>query len=220
MEKSCSKPTSQKDFSITFIFAFLKNVLYMEEKKKIGFLTLLIAIAGIIVAVIDAVVAVSYAVVPLEPSSTDFFDLVINGPVWWKINPIIVMTIISVGIVAFLLGSDLRFSANPIKSFFGFMRVVLTFVITSLSGLGDIISQTFIEFLMGRNVLGWLYYDWWWTKYMPLPAVIAFFVGHSVPSGIDMAVASVLGIVLLIAMWLHYYEKISFAKIRAKVLGQ
>jgi len=191
----------------------------MEEKKRIGFLTLLIAIAGIIFAVVDAVVSVTYAVVPPEPS-TDFLDLVINGPVWWKINPIIIITLISVGVVAFLLGSDLKFSANPIRSFFGFLRVALTFAITSLSGLGDVMSQTFIEFLTGRNPLNWLSYDWWWTRYMPLPAVIAVLFGHSVPSGIDMAVASTLGIVLLTVMWLHYYGKISFTIIRDKVLRQ
>jgi len=191
----------------------------MEEKKRIGFLTLVIAIAGIIVAVVDAVVSVAYGVVPpAQPANTDFFDLAINGPVWWKINPIISITLISVGVVAFLLGSDLKLSANRIRSFFGFLRVALTFAITSLSGIGDVISQTFIECLTGRNPLNWLYYDWWWTKYMPLPAVIAFLMGHGVPSGIDMAAGSLLGTVLLIVMWLHYYEKISLTKIRAKVL--
>jgi len=189
---------------------------FMEEKKRIGFLTLVIALAGIIVAAIDGIVAVSYAVVPPEPT-TDFFDLVINGPVWWKINPVIISTIVGVGIVAFLLGSDLKLLARPIKSFFGFLRVVLTFVIISLSGLGDIISQTFIECLTGRSPLNWLYYDWWWTRYMPLPAFIAFLVGHNVPSGIDMAVGSVIGIVLLSAMWLHYYGKINLTRVRMKI---
>jgi len=191
----------------------------MEQKKRIGFLTLVIAIAGIIIAVIDAVVSVSYGVVsPEQPPNTDFFDLAINGPVWWKINPIIVITVISVGVVAFLIGSDLKLFANRIKSFFAFLRVALTFVIISLSGIGDVISQTFVECLNGKSPLNWLYIDWWWTKYMPLPAVIAFLMGHSVPSGIDMAVGSILGIALLMVMWLHYYEKISFTKIRDKVL--
>jgi len=191
----------------------------MEEKKRIGFLTLVIAIAGIILAAVDAVVSVSYGVVsPEQPSNTDFLDLVINGPVWWKINPIIVITLISVGVVAFLLGSDLKLFANRIKSFLAFLRVALTFVITSLSGIGDVISQTFIECLNGRSPLNWLSYDWWWTKYMPLPAVIAFLTGHGVPSGIDMATGAILGTVLLIIMWLHYYEKISFTKIRDKVM--
>lgn len=185
----------------------------MEEKRRIGFLTLVIAIAGIVVAAIDAIVSVSYGVVPLEPS-TDFYDLVWNGPLWWKINPLIFITIITVGIVAFLLGSDLKFSARPIKSSLGFVRVGLTFVIISLSGLGDIISQTFIECLTGRFPLGWLYIDWWWTRFMPLPALIAFSIGHSVPSGIDMALGSFIGIVLLSVMWLQYYGKLNFAKIR------
>jgi len=189
----------------------------MEEKKRIGFLTLLIAIAGIIFAAIDAIVSVSYAVVPPDLNG-DIWDLVYNGPVWWKLNPIIIITIISVGVVAFLLGSDLKFTGNRVKSFFGFLRLALTFVITSLSGLGDIMSQTFIEYLNGNNPLNWLYTEWYWTKYMPLPAVIAFFVGHNVPSGIDMAVASTIGIVLLAVMWLHYYGKISFTKIRDRVL--
>jgi len=191
-------------------------MLFMEEKKRIGFLTLVIALAGIIVAVIDSIVAVSYAVVPPEPT-TDFFDLVINGPVWWKINPVIIITIIGVGIVGFLLGSDLKLSMRPIKSFFGFLRVALTFVIISLSGLGDIISQTFIECLTGNSPVNWLYYDWWWTRFMPLPAVIAFLVGHNVPSGIDMVVGAVIGIVLLSVMWLHYYGKINLTRVRMKI---
>ena len=191
----------------------------MEEKKRIGFLTLVIAIAGIVIAVIDAVVSVSYGVIPPEqPANTGFHELAINGPVWWKINPIIVITVISVGVVAFLIGSDLKLFANRIKSFFAFLRVALTFVIISLSGIGDVISQTVVECLNGQSPLNWLNIDWWWTKYMPLPAVIAFLMGHGVPSGIDMAIASILGIVLLMVMWLHYYGKISFTKIRDKVL--
>lgn len=191
----------------------------MEEKKRIGFLTLVILIAGIILAFIDAVVSVSYGVVPPEPpANTGLHELAINGPVWWKINPIIGITLISVGVVAFLIGSDLKLFANRIKSFFSFLRVALTFVIMSFSGIGDVISQTFIECLNGRSPLNWLYIDWWWTKYMPLPAVIAFLMGHGVPSGIDMLVGSILGVALLIVMWLHYYGKISFTKIKAKVL--
>jgi len=192
----------------------------MEEKKRIGFLTLVMVIAGIILAAVDAVVSVSYGVVPPEPPADTSFDALsgINGPVWWKINPIIVITLISVGVVAFLIGSDLKLFANRVKSFYAFLRVALTFVIMSFSGIGDIISQTFIECLNGNSPLNWLYTEWWWTKYMPLPAVIAFLMGHEFPSGIDMAIASILGIVLLITMWLHYYGKISFTKIRAKVL--
>ena len=185
----------------------------MEEKKRIGFLTLVIAIAGIVFAAIDAIVSVTYAVVPPEPSN-DFFDLVINGPIWWKINPVIIITVISVGIISFLLGSDLKFSARPIKSFYGFLLLGLTFVIISLSGLGDIISQTFIECFTGRFPFGWIYYDWWWTRFMPIPALIAFLIGHSVPSGIDMALGSTIGIFLLSVMWLHYYGKLKLTKIR------
>ena len=179
----------------------------MEEKKRIGFLTLVITIAGIIFAAIDAIVSVTYAVVPIEPSN-DFFDLVINGPIWWKINPIIIVTVTSVGIISFLLGSDLKFSSKPRKSFFGFLRLGLTFVIISLSGLGDILSQTFIECFMGRFPFSWIAYDWWWTRFMPIPALIALLMGHSVPSGVDMVLASTLGIILVTLMWLHYYGKL------------
>jgi len=184
----------------------------MEEKKRIGFLTLVIAIAGIVFAAIDAIVSVTYAVVPPKPSN-DFFDLVINGPIWWKINPVIIITVISVGIISFLLGSDLKFSARPIKSFYGFLRLGLTFVIVSLSGLGDIMSQTFIECFTGKFPFGWIYYDWWWTRFMPIPALIAFLIGHSVPSGSDMALGSAIGIILLIVMWLHYYGKLNLERI-------
>jgi len=190
----------------------------MEEKKRIGLLTLLIAVAGIVFAAIDAIVSVTYAVVPSE-SSNDFFDLVINGPIWWKINPVIFITLISVGIIAFLLGSDLKFSMQPIKSFFGFLRVGLTFVIVSLSGLGDIISQTFIECFTGRFPFGWLAYDWWWTRFMPFPALIAFLIGHSVPSGIDMAIGSIVGVILLSLMWVHYYGKLNLERIRASLVS-
>lgn len=190
----------------------------MEEKKRIGLLTLLIGVAGIVFAAIDAIVSVTYAVVPSE-SSNDFFDLVINGPIWWKINPVIFVTLISVGIIAFLLGSDLKFSMQPIRSFFGFLRVGLTFVIVSLSGLGDIISQTFIECFTGRFPFGWLAYDWWWTRFMPIPALIAFLIGHSVPSGIDMAIGSIVGLILLSIMWVHYYGKLNLEKIRTSLVS-
>jgi hypothetical protein len=186
----------------------------MEEKKRIGLLTLVIAIAGIVFAAIDAIVSVTYAVVPSK-SSNNFFALVIDGPIWWRINPLIIITIISVGIIAFLLGGDgLRLSAYSIKRFFGFVRVCLTFVIISFSGLGDVISQTFTELYTGNPPLSWLYIDWWWTKFMPLPALIVFLFGQSVPSGIDMALASAIGIILLSLMWLQYYGKLSLGKIR------
>jgi hypothetical protein len=191
---------------------------FMEEKKRLGFLTLLIAVAGIVIAAIDAIVSVTYAVVPPEGSSTDFMDLVINGPIWWKINPIIVITIITLGIVAFLIGSDWKFAGNPIKSFYGFLRVALTFIIMSLSGLGDIISQTFIEIFSGHFPLNWLYMDWWWTRFMPIPAVIAFLGGHVYPTGIDMALGSILGIVLITLMWLHYYDRLNFMQMKTRIL--
>jgi hypothetical protein len=190
----------------------------MEEKKRIGFLTLLIAIAGIVFAAIDAIVSVTYAVVPPEPSH-DFFDLVINGPIWWKINPVIIITVMSVGIIAFLLGSDLKFSMQPIKSFYGFLRLGLTFIIVSLSGLGDIISQTFIECFTGRFAFGWIYYDWWWTRFMPIPALIAFLVGHSIPTGVDMALGSAIGIILVGVMWLHYFGKLKLIKISNTIMS-
>jgi uncharacterized membrane protein (Fun14 family) len=44
--------------------------------------------------------------------------------------------------------------------------------------------------------------------------LIAFLIGHNVPSGIDMAIASAMGIILLVFMWLHYYGKINLAKVR------
>jgi hypothetical protein len=190
----------------------------MEAKKRLGFLTLIIAIAGIVIAAIDAIVSVTFAVVPPDTSGKTFSDLVWNGPIWWKINPIIIITTITLGIVAFLIGSDWKFAGNPMKSFFGFLRVALTFVIMSLSGLGDIISQTFIECLYGNFPLTWLYREWYWTKFMPLPAVLAFLGGHEVPSGIDMALASALGVVLIILMWLHYYDKLNFMQMKTRIL--
>ena len=189
----------------------------MEAKKRLGFLTLLIAIAGIVIAAIDAIVSVTFAVVPPDTSGKSFSDLVLYGPIWWKINPIIVITTITLGIVAFLIGSDWKFAGNPMKSFFSFLRVALTFIIMSLSGLGDIISQTFIEILSGHFPLNWLYIEWYWTKFMPLPAVLAFLGGHEVPSGIDMGVASALGMVLITVMWLHYYDKLNFLQMKTRM---
>jgi hypothetical protein len=122
------------------------------------------------------------------------------------------------GIVAFLIGSDWKFAGNPMKSFFGFLRIALTFVIISLSGLGDIISQTFIECLYGNFPLTWIHREWYWTKFMPLLAVLAFLGGHEVPSGIDMALASALGMVLITVMWLHYYGRLDSLHIKARIL--
>ncbi len=79
-------------------------------------------------------------------------------------------------------------------------------------------AQTFVEILQGNSPLNWLTLEWWWTQYMLGPAVISFLTGHDVPLGTDMAIASVIGIVIIIVMWLWYYEKINFAKIREKIL--
>lgn len=186
----------------------------MEEKKKIGLLTLVLAIAGIIFAFIDAVVSVSYDVVPLEqPPSADFMNLAINGPVWWRINPIIMSVIISVGIIAYLIGSNKRLSAHSVNDFSGVARVILTFVLISFSGLGDLMAQTVVEYLTGNSPFYWVTREWWWTKFMPFPAVVSFLAGHSVPWGSDMIVASIIGIIILSVMWLQYYEKISFTRI-------
>jgi len=185
----------------------------MEEKKKIGLLTLVIAIAGVIFAFIDAVVSESYGVIPLEPSEPNFIDLAINGPVWWRINTVIMNTIIGVGIIAYLIGSDKKLSALSLHDFSGLARVVLTFVVISISGIGDLMAQTFVECLRGNSPFYWVHRQWWWTKFMPFPAVVSFLAGHEAPWGSDMIVASLIGIIILSVMWLHYYEKISFTRI-------
>ncbi|MDH5438056.1 MAG: hypothetical protein OEZ21_10690 [Candidatus Bathyarchaeota archaeon] len=177
----------------------------MEKKKRIGLLTFVVFMAGIIVAIIDAVITVAYDVIPEQPSA-DFWHLVINGPVWWKINPVILITVISVGVVAFLLGSDIGKSIRPSRELVELVPVFLTFVILSFSGLGDIISMTFIEWMRGNNPFSWLHYDWWWTRFMPIPALLSFLGGRSVPSGTDMVIGSVLGIGILGAMWFYYYR--------------
>jgi hypothetical protein len=192
---------------------------FMEEKKKIGLLTLVLAIAGIIFAFIDAIVSVSYGVVPPEqPPSADFMNLAINGPVWWRINPIIMSVIIGVGIIAYLIGSDKKLSARSRNDFFGFARVILTFVLMSFSGLGDLMAQTVVEYLSGNSPFYWVTREWWWTKFMPFPAVVSFLAGHSVPWGSDMIIASIIGIIILSVMWLQYYEKIGFTKLRKRFL--
>ena len=183
----------------------------MEEKKKIGLLTLVIAIAGIIFGFIDAVVSVTYGVIPSEQSA-DFLDLAINGPVWWRINTVIMSTIIGVGIIAYLIGSDKKLSALSLHEFFGLARVILTFVLISFSGLGDLMAQTFVECLTGNSPFYWVYREWWWTRFMPFPAIVTFLAGRSIPLGIDMIVASIIGIIILSVMWLQYYEKIGFTK--------
>jgi len=190
----------------------------MEEKKKIGLLTLVIAIAGVIFAFIDAVVSVSYGVIPSEPPSDDFVELAINGPVWWRINTVIMTVIISVGIIAYLIGSDKKLSVRSRNDFFGFARVILTFVLISFSGLGDLMAQTVVECLTGNSPFYWVYREWWWTRFLPFPAIVSFLAGHSVPLGIDMIVASIIGIIILSVMWLHYYEKIGFTRMWKRFL--
>ncbi|NIR86535.1 hypothetical protein GWO13_02760 [Candidatus Bathyarchaeota archaeon] len=130
----------------------------------------------------------------------------INGPVWWKINPVLLITIISVGVIAFLLGSDIGKSIRPFKELFELVPVFLTFLTISFSGLGDVISQTFIECFKGNNPLNWLHYEWWWTRFMPVPALISFLAGHSVPMGTDMMAGAFVGIGILGAMWFYYYK--------------
>jgi len=185
----------------------------MDEKKKIGILTLVIAIAGVLFAFIDALVSVSYGVIPSRPSA-DFVDLVVNGPLWWRINPVIVTTIISVAIIGYLIGGDKKLSERPISDFFGLGRVIITFVLISVSGLGDLMAQTFVEILTGNAPFYWLYREWWWTRFMPFPAVVTFLMGRNAPLGTDMLMASIIGIIILIIIWLQYYEKLAFTKIR------
>lgn len=183
----------------------------MNKKKRIGLLTLVIFIATMIVTVIDAIVAVTYEVLPKEPSS-DFYYLVVYGPVWWKINPIILITIIGVGLTAFFLGNNTKFSKPNLRSMLQYIPLILTFVTISLSGLGDVMSQTFIELFRGNNPTGWIYYEWWWTMYMPVPALVAALAGRNIPTGIDMIIGSTIGIVIICIVWLYYYEKFSFTK--------
>jgi len=195
-------------------------MLPMERKKRIGLLTFVVFMAGTFMAIIDAVVTVSYGVMEdvAEQSSADLHELVFNGPVWWKINPIIIIIIISVGVIAFLLGSDVGSSTRPSRQLFELIPVFLTFVTISLSGLGDVISQTAIECMKGNNPFNWLHYEWWWTRFMPIPAMIAFLAGHRVPSGTDMVIGSVVGIFILSVMWLCYYRPLNFRVRIGKIL--
>jgi len=185
----------------------------MKEKKKIGLLTLVLAIAGVIFALIDGVVSVSYGVVPSEPSD-DFMDLAIHGPVWWRVNALITAVIIGVGIAAYLIGSRKELPERSHNDFWGLARVIFTFVLISFSGLGDLMAQTVIECMMGNSPFYWVHREWWWTRFMPIPAMVSFLGGRSVPLGTDMIVASIIGIIILTVMWLHYYGKIRFIRIR------
>jgi len=94
--------------------------------------------------------------------------------------------------------------------------VILTFFTISASGLGDVMSQSFTEIIRGNYVFAWITYKWWWTKYIPLPFLISSLAGHSVPSGIDMTIGSVIGIVLIAFMWFYYYRKNKIMKLIKK----
>lgn len=178
----------------------------MEKKKRIGLLTLVVFIAGTIMSIIDAAVSLAYDVVPKE-YTTNFNELVMSGPLWWKINPIILLTIIGVGVIAFLLGNNVDFSWSVLKNQLSqLIPVFLTFMAISFSGLGDVISQTFIEMLSGNSPLNWLNHSWWWTMYIPIPAFIAFLGGHRIPSGTDMAIGAIVGILMVVALWLYHYD--------------
>ena len=178
----------------------------MEKKKRIGLLTFVVFIAGTIMCIIDAVVSVTYGVLPEEPTM-DIDKLVLDGPLWWKLNPIILLTIIAVGVTAFLLGNDVKLSRAALKKqLLQLAPVFLTFAAISFSGLGDVMSHTFIDLLSGNSLLNWLNISWWWTMYIPVPAVIAFLGGHKIPTGPDMAIGAVIGILMIVALWLYYYD--------------
>jgi len=187
-----------------------------EKKKKIGILTILLQSASMVFTFIDAIVAVNYPVMP-EPSA-DFTKLVMEGPIWWKINPILFMVLISVGVFAFILGNDTERDVKQPKEWRAFLPLVFTFLIISASGLGDAMSQSFIEILSGNNPFYWLIRDWWWTKFLPLPFVVSTLRLHPVPTGLDMLICSVIGIFLLGLMWLRYYEVGGLQKL--KFFGQ
>jgi hypothetical protein len=189
----------------------------VEKKKKIGILTMLLQSASMVFTFIDALVAVNYPVLPEVPSA-DFTELVIEGPIWWKINPILFMVLISVGVFAFILGNDTERDIKRPKEWRAFLPLVFTFIIISASGLGDAISQSFIEILSGNSPLYWLARDWWWTKFLPLPFVVSTLRLHAVPTGLDMLICSVIGIFLLGLMWLRYYDVGGLQKL--KFFGQ
>jgi len=185
-----------------------------EKKKKIGILTVLLVSASMVFTFIDALVAVNFpSSMPLERTE-DFHELVIEGPIWWKINPILFMVLISVGVFAFVLGNDTERDVKQPKEWRAFLPLVFTFLIISASGLGDAISQSFIEILSGNSPLYWLTRDWWWTKFLPLPFVVSTLLLHPVPTGLDMLICSVIGIFGLGLMWLRYYDVGVFQKLK------
>ena len=116
------------------------------------------------------------------------------------------IVLISVGVLAFILGNDTERDIKRPKEWRAFLPLVFTFLIISASGLGDAMSQSFIEVLRGNSPFYWLARDWWWTKFLPLPFVVSTLLLHPVPTGLDMLICSVIGIFGVGLMWLRYYD--------------
>jgi len=190
----------------------------VEKKKKIGILTVLLFSASMVFTFIDAIVAVNFPSSMPKERVEGFHELVIEGPIWWKINPILFMVLISVGVFAFILGNDTERDVKQPKEWRAFLPLVFNFLIISASGLGDAISQSFIEILSGNSPLYWLTRDWWWTKFLPLPFVVSTLRLHPVPTGLDMLICSVIGVFFLGLMWLRYYNVGGLQKL--KFFGQ
>ena len=177
----------------------------MEKKKRIAILTLMLFLVGVILAFFDALVGEVYQVIPEQRPATGFKDLVLSGPIWWKINSSIQTLIIFVGIVSYLLGASI--SKRSIRFHFtDILLVIFTFLIISASGFGDIIAQSFIEILRGNNPFFWIGHEWWWTTYLPLPWLLTVVSGLVYPTGMTMLVGSVIGIALLVSMWAYYLK--------------
>jgi len=187
----------------------------MGLKKRIVLLTLVIFTVSLIITFIDALVTVVYDIIPKEVPSTNFTDLVLYGPVWWKINAVISALIIAIGIISYLLGTvKTRSIYKP--HYFDIIVVIFTFLIISASGLGDAISQTFIEILRGNTPGNWIVYEWWWTKYIPLPLLLTLLSGLVYPTGVTMLVSSAIGVILLVFLWYYYFKIYEFKGRRSK----
>jgi len=178
----------------------------LEKKKKIGYLTILLFFTCLALTFIDAIMAVNYPILPETPSD-DFYDLVVNGPIWWKINPMIIFMVIAVGIASFVIGNETERDIKHPRELKAFTPLILTFVFISISGLGDLMSQTIIEVLCHRQPFSWINYGWWWTKFVSFPFIISSLFMHDVPTGLDMIISSAIGIVLLVLVWLIYFNK-------------